>query len=899
MRLATSSGGLGHHDSAAAGLAGGPRHRLGPGCRRVVVEDQVRAGLTAPGIVWAMGECVQQYGAGEPYLPVLTALERLARRVGDGALIDSMRRTAPDWLAQLPSLVEPAEHAALVRRLGGSTSRHILRELASLLETLADERVLVLWLEDLHWADHSTLEAVDVLARRSERARLMVVATYRPSELRDSDAPLARLAHDLALHGRGRIMTLDRLPEQAVAEYLAVRLPGRPVSARLVRHVHRRSDGNPLFMVTVADDLVNRALVAERDGQWSVDDAGVRRAGDVPDTLRKLIEQQALHLEVDDRCLLEAACVAGVEFSAAAVAAALGGDQAAVEERCERLSRLGQFLASRPGIDWPDGTAAAAYAFVHALHHDVLYESIPAGHRRQLHERIAERLERAFAGRPREAAVELAMHFERARDPRRAVHYHGMAGDVALGRAANAEAIAHLSSAVEALKELPEDAERSRLELKLRFALGPALIVSRGYAVPEVERTYARALELARGHHDAREVTRALRGLWNVYLIAGEFGHARKLATELLARARTSREPGALGVAHAALGETLFHAGELPRARRHLERALALDRRHAVAGRTSQRPRLACYLGWALWLAGYPDRARRLCREGIDEARALARPHSHAFALGYAGRVHQQCGDVSRVEELTEELLAVCRDHDIPWWRAYAEALRGWLLAMRGEVQEATLAMRRAIAAHEQMGSRINVTNYLAVLAEIYCDAGDVEAGWQAVEEALAQAVKTGHRCNEPDMYRVRGELLLRRATDAGGAGRTRLEAERCLRKAMRLARRRSARSQELRAATSLARVWQSRGQPDRGRRLLAPLCRWFTEGADTTDVQAARRLLEALAPSTPARARCDPGRRVQVVERSARRAAGAAANRVPVRTARSGRGDGHPRVVR
>jgi tetratricopeptide (TPR) repeat protein len=136
---------------------------------------------------------------------------------------------------------------------------------------------------------------------------------------------------------------------------------------------------------------------------------------------------------------------------------------------------------------------------------------------------------------------------------------------------------------LEALRELPEDVERSRLELKLRFALGPALIVSRGYAVPEVERTYARALELARGHHDAREVTRALRGLWNVYLIAGEFGHARKLATELLARARTSREPGALGVAHAALGETLFHAGELPRARRHLERALALDRRQAVA----------------------------------------------------------------------------------------------------------------------------------------------------------------------------------------------------------------------------------------------------------------------------------------------------------------------------
>jgi tetratricopeptide (TPR) repeat protein len=706
------------------------------------------------------------------------------------------------------------------------------------------------------WADRPTLEAIDVVARRSERARLMLLGTYRPAELPASDAPLARLAGELPLHGYGRVMTLGRLAEPAVAEYLATRLAVRPVSAGLVRHVHRRSDGNPLFMITVADDLVGRALVVERGGVWSLEDAGAHRHGDVPDALRRLIEQQALRLGPEDQRLLEVASVVGVEFSAAAVAAALGEDQAVVEERCARLARLGRFLVSRGGIDWPDGTTAAAYGFVHALHHEVIYESLPAGHRRQLHEHIAGRLERAFVGRPREAAAELAMHFERARDPRRAVHYHRLAGEVALGRAANAEAIAQLTGGLDALEAVPEGVERSRLELGLRFALGPGWIVSRGYAAPEVERTYARALELARRLRDGRAVTRALRGLWNVHLIRADLARARKLATELLARARASRDGGALGVAHAALGETLFHAGDLAASRAKLGRALALGPR-APSVRTSQQPRVAAYAAWAMWLAGYPDQARRLCWEGIAEARALARPHSHAFAVGYASFVYLNCGDVSRVAELVEELVAVCQEHDIPWWQSVADAQEGWVLARRGQGKEGTLRIRRAIAAHHEMGSRLGAPNFLTVLAEIYRETGETDAGLQAVEEALALAASTGDRVCEPDMHRVRGELLLQRDAKGGIGERARVDAERCLRRAIGLARRRSARGQELRAAIRLARLWQSRGERERARRLLAPLCRWFTEGADTTDVQAARQVLEELA--TPRTARVPP----------------------------------------
>jgi DNA-binding winged helix-turn-helix (wHTH) protein/tetratricopeptide (TPR) repeat protein len=821
-----------------------------PGIGKTSLVEAFVSGLSAHEVLWARGDCVEQYGAGEPYLPILAALERLGRSAGD-PIISELRRTAPAWLVQLPSLIDPAEHAALAHRVAGSTRQRMLRELASALEAASGQRLLVLWLEDLHWADDSTLAALAFLARRTEPARLLLLCTFRPTELLASDARLAGLTHELTLHGHAREMRLIRLPEPDVAAYLAVRLAGRPVSSELVRHVHRRSDGNPLFMVTVADDLVGRALVVERGGEWTLDDARANRPGDVPDALRRLIEQHAGRLSAEDRRLLEAASVAGAEFSAASVAAALEEDQAAVEGRCARLARLGQFLASRGGIDWPDGTTAAAYGFVHALHHDVLYESIPAGQRRHLHARIAERLDRAFSGRPREIAAELAMHFTRARDTRRAVHYHRLAGEVALGRAANAEAIAHLSSALGTLDELPTGVERSRLELGLHFALGPAWIVIRGYAAPEVEHTYSRALELARELHDTREVTRALRGLWNVRLIRAEMPLARKLAVELLARARTSREAGALSFAHAALGETLFHAGDLPRARRHLERALALERRAAPA-RTSQRPRVAVYAAWALWLAGYPDRARRLCSEAVAEARVLARPHNRAFALGYASGVYQLCEDVSRVAELCAEQLAVFRDHDIPYWRSVAEVREGWVLARQGHAEEGALTTRRGIAAYRQTGSVLGATHLLRQLAEVYRDVGDVEAGLKVIEEAMALAVNTGDRCAEPDLHRVRGELLLRRPLDGAAAACQRLEAERCFRTAIRLARRRSARALELRAATCLARLWQERGESARARRLLAPLCRWFTEGADTADLNAARQLLTALEATTP-----------------------------------------------
>jgi len=656
------------------------------------------------------------------------------------------------------------------------------------------------------------------------------VGTYRPAEL-PSDAALVGLAHELVIHRRAHEMRLERLPAAAVGEYLGFRLARTPVSRGLVEHVHRRTDGNPLFMVTVTDDLLARALVVERGGGWEVEHAGRGGADDVPDALRRLIEQQARRLAADDRCLLEAASVAGFEFSAAAVAAGLDRDQSEVEARCAELARLGRFLS-------PSAALADGYAFVHALHRDVLYAGIPAGWRRRLHGRIADRLEHGFPGRAREAAAALAMHWERAHDAHRAAHYYRLAAEMALRRAANAEAITHVRRGLEALHDVAAGRQRMRTELALYLTGGPAWIVSRGYATEEVERAYSRALALARRLHAVRDVPRALRGLWNVSLMRADLRTARRLATELLAHAKRSRDRGARAEAHAALGETLFHGGAPRPGLVHLVRSGALIRRGAGPRDTSQQPRVAVYAGWALWTVGYPDQARRLCDQAVAAARSLGRPHNRAFALGYAGIVYQLCGDVARVAELADEQGTICREHDIPYWRSVADILASWVLAMRGRVADGARGMRAGIEAYRQTGSVLGVSHLLTLLAEVHADAGDMTAAREAAHAAHTLVQQTDDRCVLPDIERVCGKILLR------GPRGARVQGERCLAAAIDVSRRRGARGPELRAATEIARVWLGRKEHARAHRLLSPLCRWFTEGADTRDVRAARALL-------------------------------------------------------
>ena len=323
------------------------------------------------------GQCIEQHGVGEAYLPLLEALGRLGRAPQGSRLMSLLQQQAPSWLLHLPSLVSPEAFEALQRRAGSTTRERMLRELAEAIEVLTVEQPLVLVLEDLHWSDAATLDWLAYVARRREAARLLVLGTYRPVEAIVRQHPVHALTQELRLHGQATEVILSYLSAAAVATYLAQRFGDNALPAALTRVLHQRTNGNPLFLATVVDELVQREVVRHEPTGWTLVGTLDTAVRGVPASLQQLMEQQFAQLSPTEQVLLEAASVAGMEFVAAAVAAGMDVMVDTVEMQCAALARRGQFVQARGSVDWPDGTVTARYGFRHALYRDFLYERVP------------------------------------------------------------------------------------------------------------------------------------------------------------------------------------------------------------------------------------------------------------------------------------------------------------------------------------------------------------------------------------------------------------------------------------------------------------------------------------------------------------------------------------------
>jgi predicted ATPase len=359
------------------------------------------------------GQCVEQYGAGEPYLPIFEALSRLSREPLGDAVVEVLHKFAPTWLAQMPELLSSEDRSRLRAESQGVTQQRMLREMIQALEALVADSPLVLVIEDLHWSDFSTLGLISAVARRTERARLLLLGTYRPVEILAADHPLRTMKQELQLHRYCRELRLKLLNRENVADYLAQRL-SREFSQRfgtLAPVVHARTDGNPLFMVNMVDYLVDGAGLLVKspeasEAEWA-ETLRTHRL-DALESIRQMIERNLERLSLQEQEVLHGACVAGVEFSAASVAAALERPEDKVEECCARLARAEQFVSANGPITWPDGTVATEFRFRHSLYQEVLYNRLPAGVQIQFHRRIAARQEGGYGKCVEEVAGQLA-----------------------------------------------------------------------------------------------------------------------------------------------------------------------------------------------------------------------------------------------------------------------------------------------------------------------------------------------------------------------------------------------------------------------------------------------------------------------------------------------------------
>ena len=377
--------------------------------KTAMVESFLLRAARDPEVWLAHGQCLEQYGEGEAYLPLLEAVSRLCREPGRERLLELLRRRAPSWLLQMPWLASAAEMEEFERDAMGATRERMLREMAETIEALTDKTPLVLALEDLHWSDYSTLDLISYLARRSEQARLLIVGTCRPEEAPSQEHPLKGVKQELQAKRLCEELPLERLSEESVGEYLSARFQRGPLPVGLAQLIHRRSEGNPLFMVSAVDHLQAEGLITESAGRWQLRVELAEIEIDAPESVRQIIEKQIDRLSHDQRRALEAASVAGAEFSVAAVAAGLDEDLMRIEEMCEELARRRQFIEAAGVGELPDGGVTSRYRFAHAFYRNVLYDRMATAQRARLRRRIAERGEAVYGARAGEIAAELAL----------------------------------------------------------------------------------------------------------------------------------------------------------------------------------------------------------------------------------------------------------------------------------------------------------------------------------------------------------------------------------------------------------------------------------------------------------------------------------------------------------
>jgi predicted ATPase len=823
-----------------------------PGLGKTTLVERFLDEMTAGGRSWglARGRCSERLAGAEAYLPFLDALDGLLQGEGGAAAAQAMKLLAPSWYVQLaPLAVNDPSLARVLAQAKEASQEQRKRELGAFLHEVSRQRPLVVFLDDVHWADPSSVDLLAYLGSRCEAWRLLLVLTYRPSDLLRSGHPFGPVKLDLQGRGVCREIALPFLSRDDFDRYLALAFAGHQFPDDFAAVLHARTEGNPLFMVDLLCDLRDRGVIVQDHGSWALVRAVPDLQRELPESVRAMIRRKVDQLSSADRHLLMAASVQGPEFDSAVVARLLGRGAADVEERLEVLERVHVMVRLVREHTFPDRTLTLRYGFVHVLYQNALYAALRPTRKAAWSAAAARAILGHYGEKSAAVAAELALLFEAARDPERAADYYQVAAGNAARLFAHHEAVALARRGLESLQALPDTPERVRREIPMLVTLGVQLQVTHGYAAPEAERAYDRARALCEQVQEAPSLFLVLWGLWMYFEVGSHLGKSRELAGRLFTLAQHSQDPAQLLQAHMAQAVTSFSIGELAATRDHTEQGVRLYDPSRHGGHKhlyGQDPRVTClaFGAVALWLLGYPKQAVERSREAVALGGHLGHPTTHALALYFAAMLRQYCREAPSVQDCAEATTAIANEHALSLWRANGLIMRGWAVAVQGAWAGGIAQIRQGLTAWVATGAETHRTYFLGLLAEALGRGGLIEEGLGVLTESLTFVHGTGTVFYAAELHRLRGEFLLRQET-AEVAGP---EAEACFRRALDVARSQQAKSLELRAAMSLARLFRRQGRQAEARPVLAACYGWFTEGFDTADLHEAKTLLEELA---------------------------------------------------
>jgi class 3 adenylate cyclase/predicted ATPase len=609
-------------------------------------------------------------------------------------------------------------------------AQRTLEVLVEQVEGLASRQPVLALYEDAHWIDPTTLEALGLLIDRVQRLPVLVLITGRPEFV----SPWGGHAHVTQL-------SLARLTRRHGAAIVTRLTGGKMLPEQVLDAIVARTDGVPLFVEELTKTVLESGLLQDAGDHFEL--AGPLPSLAIPSTLQDSLVARLDRLAPVEE-LAQIGAVIGREFEHQLLAAISSSPENRLNDALDQL--VASELVFRRGTP-PEAT----YTFKHALVQEAAYNSLLKSRRQQLHARIAQALESRFPEVAANRPEVLARHFTDAELTEKAVAYWYRAGQQAGERFAHKEAIAHHLRGIELLKRLPNTPEHAREEIQLQNALGVSLITTRG-PVPEVEQAYLRARQLAERTGDTRQAYDAVWGLWYVNHMRMRFKTARDLSYELLELAKRERDNGLLLQAHHAAWPVLLYGGEFLLCREHTEQGLSLydpheHRSHALRY-AGHDPGVCCryHSALALWLLGCPDQARAMARDAVQLAEQLAQPYSLAIALGYLSFLHQFCGEARLAQEYAEATIARSVEQAYLQYRATGTLIRGWAVAVQGDVEAGAAALREGLAALSAAGADVRRSYFLALLADICGRAGWLEVAQTAVAEALAFAEESGER---------------------------------------------------------------------------------------------------------------------------------------------------------
>ena len=804
----------------------------GVGKSRLFHEFKTEASST-----WTVLEAFSvSHGKGSAFLPVIELLHTYFG-IGNGDATSLRREKVTAKLNDLDPALVPALpfinsllELGTDERIAGMDPQlkrsRILEAVVDLLVSEAKRHSLILIVEDLQWLDDESQAVLDLLVERMAAVSLLLLVNFRPE-----------YAFGWGDKRNCRHLRLDALDENTAEEMLSAVLGASPDLSPLKQVIVETTGGTPFFMEETVQVLFDEGALVRDNGTARL--AKPLASLRIPPTVQAILAARIDRLHNDEKNLLQTLAVLGREFVLSLVRAVARKSEDELERLILNL-QLGEFVYEQPSI------ADVEYTFKHGLTQEVAYNSVLQERRKQLHESVGQAMESIYSASIDDHLADLARHFLRSGNQAKAVEYLRRAGAQAISRGALTQAVQDFETALDLLKTLPNEPEREALELQVLNPLGTAYIAVRGYAAPQVGPVFQRARELCDKIGDPQQQFLVLFGNFAWRIVRGEMDLALSLAHEALTLAEQLDDPGVWMEALFLKGVVLFYRGDFIGARQQYEKALAnyddRERTRLWAFRVGEDAGVThrCYLALTLWHLGYPDQALKLSRETTELAHSIGHPFSLAYAQHHASWLRQLMRLPEETLALGEEQARYAAEQGFPLFHATGKSYAAAGRLLKGQTKRGLPELVAGLDAYRATGAGLALPHYFCLLGGALGQAGRGFDATELLNHALDLVERSNERCHEAELYRLKGEMAL-------GQGLGPKDAESHMLKAIETAKAQHSKAWELRATTSLARLYREQEREAEAKAILSEILDSFTEGFGTLDIQDAKAVLVGL----------------------------------------------------